>query len=153
MNKNTNTYLAFLTSGRRNLRALLKPLLTVGLLSVSSLMAANKMSPDLQGLPASASVDVILQFTHPPSAVDLSAVNRAGGVVKQQFQSLNGALATLKAGQLKGLSANPNITYISLDRKLSGSLEFAEPTVNANVAFQYGWNGFGVGVAIIDSGI
>jgi serine protease AprX len=133
--------------------ALLKLLLTLGLFSVSSLVAANKVSAELHGLPPAASVDVIVQFTHPPSAADLKAVDHAGGVLKHSFQSIHGALFTLKAGQLNAIAANPNIAYVSPDRKLSGSLEFAEPTVNANIALKYGWTGAGVGVAIIDSGI
>jgi serine protease AprX len=116
-------------------------------------MAANKLSTDLQRLSSSASVDVIIQFTGLPSQADLSAVSHAGGVLKQKFQSINGALFTIKAGQLQGLASNPNIRYISPDRKISSSLEFAEPAVNANTAFQNGWTGAGVGVAVIDSGV
>src|SRR5207253_1912057 len=100
-----------------------------------------------------ASVDVIVQFTRSPSAADLTAVNQAGGLLKQTLRGIHGALFTLKASQLNAVAANPNIAYMSPDRKISGSLEFAEPTVNANIAFQYGWTGAGVGVAIIDSGI
>ena len=39
------------------------------------------------------------------------------------------------------------------DRTVAGAMEYAEPTVNANIALQYGWNGSGIGVAVIDSGI
>ena len=138
---------------QRHFQASLKGLLTLGLLSVSSLMGANKLSVDLQGLPASASVDVIIQFTGPPSQADLAAISQAGGVMRQAMQSIHGALVTVKVGQLSGIANNPSINYISPDRKISSSLEFAEPTVNANTAFQYGWTGAGVGVAIIDSGV
>ena len=58
LNKNTNNYLAFCTREPLKLLASVKFFLTLGLLSVSSLMAANKMSPDLEGLPPTASVDV-----------------------------------------------------------------------------------------------
>ncbi len=153
MNRNTNTKRACSIGRRRHLAASLTFLLMLGPFSVSTLMAANKLSADLQALPPAASVDVIVQFTHPPSAADLTAANRAGGLLKRSFQSIHGALFTLRAGQLNALAANPNIAYISPDRKVTGSLEFAEPTVNANIALQYGWNGSGVGVAVIDSGI
>src|SRR5205823_6421301 len=52
-----------------------------------------------------------------------------------------------------GLAAQPETTYVSLDRPVSGTLEFAEPTVDADIALQYGWTGAGVGVAVIDSGV
>ena len=151
MNKNPNN--RWTSRGQRHLQPLLKSVVALGLLSVSSLIARPKMSADLQALSPTASVDAIVQFTHPPSADDMSSLGRVGGVLRRRFQSLNGALFTLKAAQLKTIAANPNIAYVSRDRSVSGSLEFAEPTVNANIAFQYGWTGAGVGVAVIDSGI
>src|SRR6476620_1743129 len=93
VNKNADDHGAVCIPEPLKLLVPVKFLLTLGLLSVSSLMAANKMSPDLENLPPAASVDVILQFTHPPSAVDLSTIDRAGGLVKQKFQSLHGVLA------------------------------------------------------------
>jgi len=32
-------------------------------------------------------------------------------------------------------------------------LDYANPAVNANIARQYGWDGTGVGIALIDSGL
>ncbi len=133
--------------------AMLKLLLTFGVLCVPSLMAGSKLSAELQGLPPAASVDVIIQFTRSPSAADLSVVNHAGGVLKQTLWGIHAGVFRLNAHQLNAAASNPNIVYISPDRAVSGSLEFAEPTVNANIAFQYGWTGAGVGVAIIDSGV
>jgi serine protease AprX len=130
----------------------LKLFITLGVLCASSLMGAT-LSHDLQGLPAGSSVDVIVQFTAPPSASDFAAIAAAGGNLKKRFSNIRGGLFTVPAAALHGIASNPRIFYISPDRKLSGSLEFAEPTVGANIALQYGWNGAGVGVAIIDSGI
>jgi serine protease AprX len=150
---NRNPEIQRSVSSRRQSQSSLKFVVTLGLLSVSSLIAAPKLSKDLEALPPSASVNVILRFTRPPSAADMTTVSQLGGVLKTKFEHLNGALVSLKAGQLKALAANSNITYISPDRKISANLEFAEPTVNANTAFQYGWTGAGIGVAVIDSGV
>ena len=133
--------------------AWLRFFLTFGLLSVASLMAGGKLSPDLDGLPQGAALDVIVQFTRPPSAANLMLIRQMGGSVKRTFPNIPGALITLPAAALNGIAANPNVKYISPDRKLGGRLEFAEPTTGANIALQYGWNGSGVGVAIVDSGI
>src|SRR5690348_6616069 len=153
MNRNADDHSIRFVRGRQHSGTSLKFLLMLGLLSASSARAGNKVSVDLQGLSPTDSADVIIQFTQSPSPNDLSAVNHAGGVLKKKFDRIHGALFTIKAGQLKGLASNPDITFISPDRKISGSLEFAEPTVNANIAFQSGWTGAGVGVAIINSGI
>jgi hypothetical protein len=63
---------------------------------------------------------------------------KLGGLLKQAFDNIHGGLFTLKAGQLNAIAANPNVAYISPDRKVTGSSEFAEPTVNADIALQYG---------------
>src|SRR6266567_8335604 len=47
----------------------------------------------------------------------------------------------------------PNVTYISPDREVTAALDYANPTVGAPCGLQNGWDGTGVGVAIIDSGI
>src|SRR5882724_10174838 len=145
MNGNTETLGAHSRCRPRHVAASVKLLLTLGLFSASSLLAANKLSAELEGLSPADSVDVIVQFTRPPSEADLKAVDHAGGVLKHSFQRIHGGLFTLKAGQLHAMAANPNIAYVSPDRRVSGSLEFAEPTVNANIALQYGWTGAGVG--------
>ena len=59
----------------------------------------------------------------------------------------------MPASALSGVAQNPNVTYLSPDRKLAGTLEFAEPAVGAYTAFQGGWTGSGVTVAVVDSGI
>lgn len=151
MNRKTVCVIARRQAGQR-VPVKLKLSITLGLLCASSLMGA-KLSNDLQRLPPGSSVDVIVQFTAPPSANDFAAIAAAGGNLKKRFPNIRGGLFTVPAAALHGIAANPRIFYISPDRKLSGSLEFAEPTVGANIALQYGWNGAGVGVAIIDSGI
>jgi len=45
------------------------------------------------------------------------------------------------------------VKYISLDRPLTPSLSNAAPAVNAFAAWQSGYTGAGVGVALIDSGV
>jgi serine protease AprX len=42
---------------------------------------------------------------------------------------------------------------MSPNRALSGTLDVTTQTVGANAAWQSGWNGTGVGVAVVDSGI
>src|SRR5437660_540664 len=122
-----------------------KLLLTFGLLIIPGLMAAGKVSRDLQTAPPAGVVDVIVQFKNPPSAADVTSIVRLGGKQKKSFPKIRGGLYTLPTAALQALSANPNVTYISPDRKLAGSLEFAGPTVGAGIALQYGWDGSGVG--------
>jgi serine protease AprX len=129
-------------------------LVACAVLSVSSLGAAtNKISSDLRGIPPGTQLDVIIQFTHPPMAADVASIRSLGGFEKIIFQNIPAGLFHIAAAALPALQKNPAITWICPDRKVSGALEFAEPAINANIALQYGWNGTGVGVAVIDSGL
>jgi len=93
-----------------------------------------------------------VQFRTPPTKDELQQIGTYGQV-KKLFNSITGASVTVTPGALAALEADPNVTYVSPDRKVAGALEYAEPTVNANIALQYGFDGTGVGVAVIDSGI
>jgi serine protease AprX len=55
--------------------------------------------------------------------------------------------------RLESLSQDPEVAYISPDRPVSGANDYAEATVGADVAQNYGYDGTGVAVAVIDSGI
>src|ERR1041384_8320774 len=118
-------------------------LLTLGLFPVSSLIGAGKLSVDLEGLPLTTNLDVIVQFVGPPTASDQAGIAQLGGQVKAQFHNIPDIVVSLPVAALTGISANPRVKYISPDRKLAGSLEFAEPTVGAGIALQYGWDGSG----------
>ena len=43
--------------------------------------------------------------------------------------------------------------YVTPDRPVAATLDYANPAINAGIALQYGWNGSGMTVAVIDSGI
>jgi len=63
------------------------------------------------------------------------------------------ATVVLPAGKLAALSADPDVESISLDRPLRASLDYTPETVSRHIAEQYGFDGRGIGVAIVDSGI
>ena len=90
----------------------LKTLLTIGVLSFSSAAAAN-LSSELKNVPPAGSLDVIVQFRHPPTAKDLAALTARGGSRKVEFKSVHGGLFTLPAAALKNIAANPNVLYVS----------------------------------------
>ena len=54
---------------------------------------------------------------------------------------------------LRALANDPEVAYISPDRSLKGANDYFQETVGADVAQSYGWDGTGIGVAVIDSGI
>ena len=123
----------------------------------------SKISPDLQpslSTPGK-SVNVIVQYASPSpscggdllSNVLCLPVSLLGGVVNTVFTLVNAVTATLPAGNLLALSNQPNVTYISPDRHVVTTADLSVQTTNAPVAWSSGWNGAGIGVAVIDSGI
>ncbi len=119
--------------------------------SAAMAFAASKVAPDVN-TNTNALEDVIIQFKNVnlPSAASKYA---AYGTIKKFFSSINGIHIALP-GRLIGLIAlDPAVSYISPNRKSMGAVDISTATVNANLAWSYGYDGTGVGVAVIDSGI
>jgi serine protease AprX len=128
--------------------------LTLSLLVTTLGAFAGSVSPDLRALNPSTSVRVLIQFNSPPSADTEKAVKGGGATLNTKFKHfLKLGVYTMKAGQVNGIAHNPAVKYISLDRTVQKHLDLTAATVGANVAFQSGLTGAGVGVAVLDSGI
>ena len=127
----------------------------LALLLVSLVCAGQprKLAPDLQGIDPGSTVSVIVQFATPPGAQELARIIQLGGVLITKLDLIQAAAYSLPASALAGLAKDPNVLYISPDREVTATLDYANPTVGAQLAVQNGWDGTGVGVAIIDSGI
>jgi len=125
----------------------------------SAVLADNsKISADLQPLLANPSnnINVIVQYNTPPQSSGglLGGVlNLVGGVLNAVFSLIPAVSATVHPASLIAISNQSNVAYISLDRSLSASLDYSAGAVNAPQAWSSGWDGHGVGVAVIDSGI
>lgn len=109
-----------------------------------------KIAMDLEGA-KTGSVDVIVQFK--PGKLSHAAIQASGGQAKADLSVINGVLASLPQQALTALANNPNVTYLSPNRGLRGNLDYAHSTVGADLAMQYGFDGTGIGIAIVDSGI
>src|ERR1700732_3903379 len=133
----------------------------MALMAAGAAFADNsKISPDLLPLLAnpSNSVNVIVQYNSPAQTCSGGGllgpilclpVNLLGGVVHVVFSLINAVTGTLLAGGVISLSQQANVSYISLDRSLNATLDYTAAAVNAPVAWNSGWNGSGVGIAVI----
>jgi serine protease AprX len=116
--------------------------------------AKNKFAPDVFSPNSHSTVDVIVQFTSTPTERHHNKIRSKGGELKHDLSgALNGAHYSVPADRLAELAKDPEVAYISPDRPVHAMLDYANPTVNANIARQYGWDGTGVGIALIDSGL
>ncbi|MGE5813785.1 MAG: S8 family peptidase [Acidobacteriota bacterium] len=95
------------------------------------------------------------------SATDAAAVPRlrrlieqTGGSAGRHLRSINGHVAYIPDAALQALARDPSVARISLDRPVAGSMARTSQTVRATDVRKYlGYDGSGIGVAIIDSGI
>jgi serine protease AprX len=115
--------------------------------------ADGKLAPDLVTVGANQTVDVIVRYKAQPQARHHQAIERRGGRLKRSLELLNGAAYSVTASGLQSLADDPDVDYVAPDRPVQGTLDYAEPAINASIALKYGFNGNGVTVAVIDSGI
>ena len=95
---------------------------------------------------------VILRF-EPGVSAD-AAIRRLRGTIGRRLPSVGGQVAYLPDSALPALSRVPGLIAASLDRRVHGTLERTGATVGAGwVRDPLGYDGTGIGVAIIDSGV
>ncbi|HTS74957.1 MAG TPA: S8 family serine peptidase [Bryobacteraceae bacterium] len=112
-------------------------------------LCGPKRALDLQK--TSGRVDVIVQYRRTPNEVELNRLGSARRIKK--FASIHAAVASLTEAEIESLEADPNVAYISPDRSVTPFLDITAPSVNATYAWKMGYDGTGIGVAIIDSGV
>ena len=89
-----------------------------------------------------------------PGAAAPEDIQLLGGRFGRRLRLINGLVADLPNGQLKKLARHPAIERIDHDRPTLALMATASTTVGATaVRRQYGFDGAGVGVAVIDSGV
>ena len=142
------------TWGRRLALLALITLLAAGL----SLADGNKhkVSSDLDALKGGkhgATVDVIIQFNQTPTAAHHQKVQNKGGVLKTKLDFIKGAHYSVPVDALDDLADDPDVAYISPNRPVRGSLDHVVSAVNGDLAYANGWNGMGIGIAVVDSGV
>jgi serine protease AprX len=115
---------------------------------------SSKISTDLQNLAPGATVDVIVQYKSAPNSAEKNAAAGLGAQRGKGLGLIKAAKYTMRADTVAALVAkDSNVKYVSPDRPLQGAMNFAVPAVGADLALSMGYDGSGVGVAVIDSGV
>src|SRR5260370_10810002 len=113
---------------------------------------AGTVAPDLPLSNPNAMIDVIVQFKLPATAANLNSLHALGQVTKQ-FTAIKGVRMTMPAGLVHAMQNMPFVKYVSPNRKSKAHVDISTAAVNANIVWSYGYDGVGVGVAVIDSGV
>src|SRR4029077_7872961 len=128
---------------------------TAGAQKSAAAVGHQKFSADLANFPLNAdgTVNVIIQFKQTPKA-HFSEMAAAGGKLKFSFDHINGAAYRTPVKMLAWLQNKPDLGTVSPDRPNKVASDDDIPALEGDVARQqYGLDGTGVGVAIIDSGV
>src|SRR5262249_15933010 len=119
-------------------------------------VAANAKNPKIASdvkPSGTATVDVIVQFKHVPGATHAAKVARHGGEVRTDLSLIKSLHVSVKANELVKLANDPEVAFISPNRKVTSHLNNATAAVIAPYAWSLGLDGTGIGVAVIDSGV
>jgi len=140
---------------------------------VSGAEAAFRVAPELRG--ATGRVQVVVRLSQPPTAFAAPEASAAvaSAAVAQQAQvvaaaraldgnakvlgqlrvALNAVILEVDAAALPGLSRNPNVVAVSPVRNYEIDLMETVPYIGATEVQNMGYDGSGVKVAVLDSGI
>jgi len=111
-------------------------------------------------VPTKGKINILVQFWTVPTSADHQGIINKGGSLNKKFDFIKGATYSVNANQLAAIAATCNVKYISPAGRIKrgGSNvdyvgDVATATLGAAYAWQQGYDGTGVGVAIVDSGI
>ena len=98
-------------------------------------------------------VEVIVQYDKAPPQGLLAQILALGGTLLRALPLINATVVAIPISQLENLAQQPGVAYISPNSEMRAAMAYVNAATGANVAHNYGWNGAGVGIALIDSGI
>lgn len=113
----------------------------------------GKIAVDLQSGEQKGTAQVIVQFDKDPNEAYHQKILSRGGTLRIALHSLKAGVYALPASALPELANDPAVVHISQDHKVFAKLDYTAAAVNAPMAWQSGWTGAGIGVALIDSGL
>jgi serine protease AprX len=112
-----------------------------------------KLAPELKQPVSDGAVSVIVQYKAVPGKTQLDEIQRWGGKPGVKLALINAVSAQLPTSAIIPLSNEDAVAYISPDRSVRSHADNAASAVLADFALGLGFDGSGVGVAVIDSGI
>jgi len=121
----------------------------------------GKFAPDLapvvakaqQGAFGNQTVNVIVQYNNAPKSRQEGKAIGLGARLNHRLSVVKSIALTIPVSALPALEADPEILSVSLDHPLKGMDDYTDAAMNVATAWNSGYDGTGIGVAVIDSGI
>ena len=97
--------------------------------------------------------DIIVEGTDAGAMQEIAPVINASAARGRSLSIINGTAVRLPNQAIAALASHPRVKYLSPDRVVLGAMERTGANVGATAARQdFGYDGAGIGVAVIDSG-
>lgn len=113
----------------------------------------SKVSGDLQNADPSSTMNVIVQWKNAPGQEQDDKIVNRGGKVDRKFSRMKVGKYKIPGYALDDLAQDPDVAFISPDRPVKAKLDYSAGAINASAAWNQNLYGFGITVAIIDSGM
>jgi serine protease AprX len=132
---------------------------TGALLLLSTLLCSgasapkSKVAKDFAKVDPGSTVNVIVQWKDTPDATANQKVVNRGGSLRSVHQSIKAAAYRMPMSMVNDLANDPSVDHISIDHPIASKLDFSAAAINASAALARGFDGTGIGVAVIDSGM
>ncbi|HLZ43953.1 MAG TPA: S8 family serine peptidase [Candidatus Sulfotelmatobacter sp.] len=122
---------------------------------------SSRIASELSGLLAKAkqgaskgeTVRVIVQYKQVPTSAHYSTMKNRGGLLHSKLHMIKGAAFTIPVSALPLLEADPEIASVTIDHPMNVMDDLTNTATGVASAWNSGWTGAGIGVAVIDSGI
>jgi serine protease AprX len=115
---------------------------------LSSFLAKAK-----QGSADGKTVRVIVQYKHIPTSVHYSTMKGRGARLHATLHMIHGAAFTIPVSALPALEADPEIESVTIDHPIAVMDDLTNAATGVSAAWNSGFTGAGIGVAVIDSGV
>jgi serine protease AprX len=121
----------------------------------------SNIASELSGLVAKAkqgsakgqTVKVIVQYKHVPTSAHYSIMKGRGARLQSKLHMIRGAAFTIPVSALPALETDPEIESVSIDHPMSVMDDLTNSATGVSSAWNAGFTGAGIGVAVVDSGI
>ena len=131
-------------------------LLSIFSVSTASFAAHEKISAELTGKikdNPNSIIPVIIQTQQGLQEKHKTWVQQNGGQIKHNLSIIKGFSADLPAAAIDKMAQDNDVIKITYDAQVHTCLDTAVPAINAPAAWEAGFTGKGVTVAVIDTGI
>jgi serine protease AprX len=80
-------------------------------------------------------------------------VKKRRAVLRRRLDIVRAEHMTVTIDQLNDLADDSDVKYVTMNRRVKMNLDEVTAAVSADLAWSYGYDGTGIGIAVIDSGI